>query len=182
MGPSLIDVTHLRELRALAKGNVTPLAYIFSKMGDKGEGGVKNIKKWVTSFMDGPRKRLGLITQPHLHKYLDTASYFFWWSTYRNIFMIGICMSQYVCLCNISLMLLLWIDLQNAYLEQKKVISVFSTIYYICMFVCCAMHVIPGSYIISLEKFVSDNASNSFCLPFAIEVWWHHHSSLFISH
>ena len=23
-------------------------------MGDKGEGGVKNIKKWVTSFMDGP--------------------------------------------------------------------------------------------------------------------------------
>ena len=46
-------------------------------MGDKGEGGVKNIKKWVTSFMDGPRKRLGLITQPHLHKYLDTASYFF---------------------------------------------------------------------------------------------------------
>ena len=23
-------------------------------MGDKGEGGVKNLKKWVTSFMDGP--------------------------------------------------------------------------------------------------------------------------------
>ena len=22
-------------------------------MGDKGEGGVKNFKKWVTSFMDG---------------------------------------------------------------------------------------------------------------------------------
>ena len=22
-------------------------------MGDKGEGGVKNLKKWVTSFMDG---------------------------------------------------------------------------------------------------------------------------------
>ena len=108
-------------------------------MGDKGEGGVKNIKKWVTSFMDGPRKRLGLITQPHLHKYLDTASYFFWWSTYRNIFMIGICMSQYVCLCNISLMLLLWIDLQNAYLEQKKVISVYSTIYCICM-LCYACH------------------------------------------
>ena len=26
---------------------------LFSKMGDKGEGGVKNFKKWVTSFMDG---------------------------------------------------------------------------------------------------------------------------------
>ena len=26
----------------------------FSKMSDKGEGGVKNLKKWVTSFMDGP--------------------------------------------------------------------------------------------------------------------------------
>ena len=23
-------------------------------MGDKGEEGIKNIKKWVTSFMDGP--------------------------------------------------------------------------------------------------------------------------------
>ena len=23
-------------------------------MGDKGEGGVKNLKKWVTSFMDSP--------------------------------------------------------------------------------------------------------------------------------
>ena len=23
-------------------------------MSDKGEGGVKNLKKWVTSFMDGP--------------------------------------------------------------------------------------------------------------------------------
>ena len=48
-------------------------------------------------------------------------------------------MSQYVCLCNISLMLLLWIDLQNAYLEQKKVISVYSTIYCICM-LCYACH------------------------------------------
>ena len=27
---------------------------IFSKMGDKGEGRVKNLKKWVPSFMDGP--------------------------------------------------------------------------------------------------------------------------------
>ena len=62
------------------------------------------------------------------------------WSTNRNIFMIGICMSQYVCLCNISLMLLLWIVLQNAYLEQKKkVISVYSTIYCICM-LCYACH------------------------------------------
>ena len=27
---------------------------IFSKMSDKGEGGIKNLKTWVTSFMDGP--------------------------------------------------------------------------------------------------------------------------------
>ena len=26
----------------------------FIKMGDKGEGGIKNLKKYVTSFMDGP--------------------------------------------------------------------------------------------------------------------------------
>ena len=31
-------------------GEINP----FSKMGDKGEGGVKNLKKWVTSFMDAP--------------------------------------------------------------------------------------------------------------------------------
>ena len=29
--------------------------YEFSKIGDKGEGGVKNLKQWVTSFMDGPK-------------------------------------------------------------------------------------------------------------------------------
>ena len=28
---------------------------LFSKMGDKGEGGVKNLKKGVTSFRDSPR-------------------------------------------------------------------------------------------------------------------------------
>ena len=28
--------------------------YIRPPMGDKGEGGVKYLKKWVTSFMDGP--------------------------------------------------------------------------------------------------------------------------------
>ena len=27
---------------------------LFSKMGDKGEGGVKNVKKWVTSFVNSP--------------------------------------------------------------------------------------------------------------------------------
>ena len=27
-------------------------------MGDKGEGGVKNLKKWVTSFMDGPKGKI----------------------------------------------------------------------------------------------------------------------------
>ena len=29
---------------------------LFSRMGDKGEGGVKNLKKWVTSFMDNRRR------------------------------------------------------------------------------------------------------------------------------
>ena len=27
-------------------------------MGDKAEGGVKNLKKWVTSFMDGPKEKI----------------------------------------------------------------------------------------------------------------------------
>ena len=31
---------------------------LLSKMGDKGEGGVKNFKKWVTSFIDGPLVKL----------------------------------------------------------------------------------------------------------------------------
>ena len=56
MGPSLIDVTHLRELRALAKGNVTPLAYIFSKMGDKGEGGIKKSQKMAGLIYGQPLK------------------------------------------------------------------------------------------------------------------------------
>ena len=38
----------------LPKGNyVTPQAYFIQSV-DKGEGGVKNLKKWVTSFMDCP--------------------------------------------------------------------------------------------------------------------------------
>ena len=36
----------------LPKGDVTPLAYLV-KWVKKGEGGVKNLKKWVTLFMDG---------------------------------------------------------------------------------------------------------------------------------
>ena len=39
--------------RDLPKGDVTPSAYLV-KRGDKGEGGVKSLKKWVMSFMDGP--------------------------------------------------------------------------------------------------------------------------------
>ena len=34
---------------------------LFSKMSEKGEGGAKNLKKWVTSFLDGPE---GGITTP----------------------------------------------------------------------------------------------------------------------
>ena len=52
-GPSINDVTHLGGRGDLPKGNVT--TSLFIKKGDKVEGGVKNIKKWVkTSFMDGP--------------------------------------------------------------------------------------------------------------------------------
>ena len=29
-------------------------------MGDKGEGRVKNLKKWVISFMDGPNSKIYL--------------------------------------------------------------------------------------------------------------------------
>ena len=36
-------------------------------MGDKGEGGVKNLKKWVTSFMDGPLDKRIIF----LYKFID---------------------------------------------------------------------------------------------------------------
>ena len=52
-GPSINDITHLG-----GRGIGQKLTYLhislFSKMGDKGKGGVKNFKKWVTSFIDGP--------------------------------------------------------------------------------------------------------------------------------
>ena len=44
---------------------------LFSKMGDNGEGGVKNVAKWVTSFMDGPEYK--------------NASLFISWSCYLFI-------------------------------------------------------------------------------------------------
>ena len=40
---------------------------LISKMGDKGEGGVKNLKNWVTSFMDGS---IQYINSDHWKKYL----------------------------------------------------------------------------------------------------------------
>ena len=55
MGLSINDVIHLLRGRGdLPKGNISLYAYLFSKMGDMGEGGVKNLKKWVMSFIDGP--------------------------------------------------------------------------------------------------------------------------------
>ena len=53
MGPSTNDVTHLG-----GGGSAKRWCYsisLFSKMGDKGEGGVKNIKKWVTLFLNSPK-------------------------------------------------------------------------------------------------------------------------------
>ena len=61
MGPCINDVNHLGGRGDLPKGDVTPQAYLFYKsilikVSDKGEGGVKSLKKWVTLFMDGPNK------------------------------------------------------------------------------------------------------------------------------
>ena len=42
------QITHLR--RGAGGSNKS----LFCKMGDKVKGGAKNLKKWVTSFMDGP--------------------------------------------------------------------------------------------------------------------------------
>ena len=53
MGLSINDVIHLRERGTCQKVTFYSIS-LFSKMGDKGEGGVKNLKKSVTLFMDGP--------------------------------------------------------------------------------------------------------------------------------
>ena len=50
-GRAINDVTHLGGSAKKWRYSIS----IFSKMGDKGEGGVKDLKKWVTSFMDGLR-------------------------------------------------------------------------------------------------------------------------------
>ena len=52
--PSINDIIHLGGSEDQPKGYVTPKS-LFSKMGDKGKGGIKNLKKWVTSFMNGPQ-------------------------------------------------------------------------------------------------------------------------------
>ena len=51
--PFINDVTHLAGKGGSAKRWRYSIS-LFSKMGDEGEGGVKNLKNWVTSFMDGP--------------------------------------------------------------------------------------------------------------------------------
>ena len=52
-GPSINDDTHLGK----RGGSVKRRRYsinLFSKIDDKGGGGVKNLQKLVTSFMDDP--------------------------------------------------------------------------------------------------------------------------------
>ena len=44
---------------------------LFSKMGDKGEGEVKNLKKWMTLFMDGPKWMLLQPAHSFLRRRLD---------------------------------------------------------------------------------------------------------------
>ena len=46
-GASINDVTHLGR-----RGSAKRWRYSICKMGDKGEGRAKNLKKWVTSFID----------------------------------------------------------------------------------------------------------------------------------
>ena len=53
-GQSINDVTHLG---GSAKRGCYSIS-LFSKMGDKGKGGVKNLKKLGTSFMDGPKAKV----------------------------------------------------------------------------------------------------------------------------
>ena len=45
-------------------------------MGDKGEGGVKNLKKWVMSFMDGPlcTLQLPIFIYERTEKYTQEAT------------------------------------------------------------------------------------------------------------
>ena len=52
MGPSISDVSHLGGGGSAKRWHYS--INLISKMSDKGEGGVKNLKTWVTSFMDGP--------------------------------------------------------------------------------------------------------------------------------
>ena len=51
--PSLNDVIHLDGGGSFKRRQYS--ISLFIKMGNKGEGAVKNLKKWVTSFMDGPQ-------------------------------------------------------------------------------------------------------------------------------
>ena len=53
MGPSINEVSHLEEGGGSAERWCYSIS-LFSKIGDKGEGGVKNLKKLVTSFVNGP--------------------------------------------------------------------------------------------------------------------------------
>ena len=52
MGPSINDITHLGEGGSAKKWHNS--LSLSSMMGGKGQRGVKNLKIWVTSFMDDP--------------------------------------------------------------------------------------------------------------------------------
>ena len=55
MRPFMNDVTHLEGGGASAKRWRYSIS-LFSKIGEKGEGGVKNLQEWMTSFMEGPKE------------------------------------------------------------------------------------------------------------------------------
>ena len=68
-GPSINEVTHLG-----GRGSARRWRYsisLFSKMGDKGEGGVKNLKILVT-LMDGPQINYYQLNSVPLQQFLVT--------------------------------------------------------------------------------------------------------------
>ena len=54
-GPSINDFIHLGGGGSAAKRLRYSIS-LFSKIGEKGEGGVKNLQEWMTSFMEGPKE------------------------------------------------------------------------------------------------------------------------------
>ena len=64
-GPSINDITHLGRWGSAKRWHYS--TKLFSKTGDEGEGGVKNLKKLVRSFMDGHKTKVSLLSECTKH-------------------------------------------------------------------------------------------------------------------